>query len=125
MNSTREIILDLYLNFDDMSREEVHSYLNNVGIDAIKIETDARALVKKLRVKNKIKKGEAYVNKFKELLSVIKNGQYIDDMEEDLQSEIQFQYNKLKNLNEEDIFEKMEDITKLKLMKYFKKHFKE
>lgn len=125
MNSTREIILDLYLNFDDMSREEVHSYLNNVGIDAIKIETDARALVKKLRVKNKIKKGEAYVNKFKELLSVIKNGQYIDDMEEDLQSEIQFQYNKLKNLNEEDIFEQMEDITKLKLMKYFKKHFKE
>lgn len=108
-----------------MSREEVHSYLNNVGIDAIKIETDARALVKKLRVKNKIKKGEAYVNKFKELLSVIKNGQYIDDMEEDLQSEIQFQYNKLKNLNEEDIFEQMEDITKLKLMKYFKKHFKE
>ncbi|MCB9211449.1 MAG: hypothetical protein H6609_18955 [Ignavibacteriales bacterium] len=120
MDSTRDILLNLYLDVEDMSNEEVNAYLVKMGKDPAKIKADAENLIKKLRAKNKINKGKNYIELFKQIMEQINKGFNIPNMEEGLQADIQFQYNKLKSTNEEDFFELMEDATKLKLMRYLK-----
>jgi hypothetical protein len=120
MDATKEMLLNLYLDTEDMNNEDVNSYLNEMGKDIAKIEADAVYLIKKLRAKNKIKKGKNYTEMFKKMLDQLNNGSNIPGMEEELQADIQFQYNNLKSLNEEDLFELMEDATKLKILRYLK-----